>query len=140
MNRIPDQLIKLTAAQELFVATADRLDPVLSLRPGVCGEWSPKDVVAHLVGWDESLLTFIVDIDNFEPPTDVDKFNEMSVYSRQSLSWEEALTEMDTIFQQLRQALPTVTPDMKIYPRVTGWLDGRTADYELHQGQLAAWL
>ena len=43
-------------------------------------------------------------------------------------------------FVLLAEALPTVTPAMKIYPRVTGWSAGRINDYQIHHEQLARWL
>lgn len=52
MNKLIEQLANLTRAQSDFVQIANQLDPQKRNQPGVCGEWSPKDVVAHLVGWD----------------------------------------------------------------------------------------
>jgi len=47
---------------------------------------------------------------------------------------------MKTNFQELKLAVAAVVPEMKSYARVVSWLPGRTADYILHTGQLAAWL
>ena len=47
---------------------------------------------------------------------------------------------MEVNFRNLQQAVVTVNPEMKIYERVSSWLAGRTEDYILHQGQLAAWV
>ena len=79
MNTLTERLANLTRAQSDFVQTGNQLDPQKRDQPGVCGEWSPKDMVAHLVGWDKSLLEFITDIDNFSPPHDIDQFNQHSV-------------------------------------------------------------
>lgn len=137
---LEERLIKLTQTQTKFVDVANQLSQAQQTKVGVCGSWSPKDVVAHLVGWDASLKQLIVDIENFVPPYDVHQFNEQSVAVRQALSWQDVLTELQTNFAELQTAVPTVTQEMKIYGRVKDWLSGRIADYELHTGQFEAWL
>jgi len=123
-----------------FCQTANQLAPLLRSKPGVCGDWSPKEVVAHLIGWDELLQDFIFDPDEFDPPIDVNQFNKQSVALLEQLNWAEVMRELETSFHGLEQALATVQPDSKIYPRVVMWMQGRIEDYELHTGQLAAWL
>jgi hypothetical protein len=140
MNTLSEQLANLTCAQSDFVQIANQLDPQKRDQAGVCGEWSPKEVVAHLAGWDQSLLTFITDNDNFIPPNDVEQFNQQSVQSRKHLSWPEIMQEMEANFRKLQQVVVVVSPEMKIFDRVTSWLAGRTEDYVLHRSQLAAWV
>ncbi|VAW31927.1 hypothetical protein MNBD_CHLOROFLEXI01-3654 [hydrothermal vent metagenome] len=132
--------IDLKFAHANFVQVANQLDPNKRCQAGVCGEWSPKDVVSHLVGWDKSLKAFIEDVENFDPPYDADDFNRLSVKSRKHLSWNAVMNELKTNFLDLEQAITTVTPRMKIYNRVMGWLSGRIEDYDLHKSQLEDWL
>ena len=131
---------KLNIAYANFIQAANQLDPNKRYQAGVCGEWSPKDVVSHLIGWDKSLKTFMVDTENFDPPHDVNNFNMLSVKSRNHLSWGEVMNELETNFSDLTQAIATLEPQMKIYKRVNSWLLGRIEDYELHTGQLEDWL
>ena len=131
---------KLDSAHSHFVEVANQLGPTRQNRAGVCGEWSPKDVVAHLVGWDASLKQLIVDIEHFEPPYDVDGFNQCSVDTRTALSWADVMQELALNFSALMDALTTVEPSMKIYDRVTSWIAGRIEDYQLHTSQLELWL
>ena len=140
MNKLIEQLANLTRAQSDFVQIANQLDPQKRNQPGVCGEWSPKDMVAHLVGWDQSLLTFITDNDKFIPPNDVEQFNQQSVQSRKHLSWPDIMQEMEVNFRDLQQGVIVVSPEMKIFDRVSSWLAGRTEDYVLHRSHLAAWV
>ncbi len=140
MNTLTARLADLNRAQSDFVQTANQLEPQKRDQPGVCGEWSPKDVVAHLVGWDQALLVFITDPDHFSPPDDIDLFNQQSVQLREHFGWSEVIQEMDLNFRNLQQAVVTVHPEMKIYERATSWLAGRAEDYTLHQIQLAAWV
>jgi hypothetical protein len=140
VNALTEQLADLTQAHADFLKIAYQLEPQKREQPGVCGEWSPKDVVAHLVGWDRLLLEFIADTDSFVPPTDADQFNQQSVYARQDLGWSDVMQEMAAIFYDLQQAVATVNAYMQIYDRVLSWLAGRTEDYRLHRGQLAEWV
>jgi len=50
------------------------------------------------------------------------------------------MQEMEANFRNLQQVVVVVSPEMKIYDRVTSWLAGRTEDYVLHRSQLAAWV
>jgi hypothetical protein len=140
MNKLSERLSNLTRAQADFVRIGNQIDPQKRDQPGVCGQWSPKDLAAHLVGWDKSLLEFITDMDSFTPPDDIDRFNDQSVQMRKHLSWPDVMQEMEVNFRQLQQAVVTVNPEMKIYDRVISWLAGRTEDYIIHRGQLAAWV
>ncbi len=126
MNTLAEQLADLTQAYVEFVEIANQLDPQKRLQPGVCGAWSPKDMVAHLVGWDSSLLAFITDPNNFDPPYDVEQFNQQSVAQRKTLAWSDAMREMAVMFHSLQQAVADVTPEMQIHDRVLSWLAGRS--------------
>lgn len=130
----------LNHAYTNFIQIATQLEPEQRQQPGVCGDWSPQAVVAHLAGWDADLCSFITAPDAFSPPADVDQFNADSVSSRQHLTWAESVDELQTGFQALLQALGTVSPEMKIYDWVSHWLGGRRRDYDLHAGQLKEWI
>jgi len=139
-SRFLSRLVTLSGAYTKFCQAANQLTPQQHNQPGVCGDWSPKEVVAHLVGWDELFHDFIVDPDEFDPPIDVNQFNTHSVATLQELPWAGVMRELEVSFRGLEQALSTVQPDMKMYPRVMMWMQGRIEDYELHTGQIAAWL
>lgn len=141
MDETINQLFtKLTAAHANFIQVANQLNGNKQYQAGVCGEWSPKDVVSHLVGWDQSLKELIIAPDDFDPPDEVANFNARSVTSRQHLDWTAVIDEMETNFEELKQALALVKPEMPIYRRVISWLPGREEDYELHTSQLEAWV
>ncbi len=130
---------ELSTAYAHFFEVATELEPAKRNQPGVYGDWSPNDVISHLVGWDRSVQEFIADPDGFDPPYDVDAFNAKSVSERQHLSWDESINELQINFRGLQKAISTVTSDMKIYNRVSGWLKGRREDYDVHASQLRDW-
>ncbi len=113
---------ELAAAYTRFFQIAARLEPEQRDRAGVCGEWSPKDVIAHLIGWDKALQTFITNSDGFKPAPlyDVNTFNAKSVAERRHLTWKEIIDALESSHTGLQQALTTVTPEIKIYNRVRG--------------------
>lgn len=135
----------LANAYTSFVAVTAQLDETLHNKAGVCGEWSPREVIAHLVGWDakavEGFNLFIQgEGERFVFP-DIDEFNAQSVRSRQHLTWHAALSELQTAQQELQDMIKIV--QAKGLPAESGfgrWLIGRTADYELHTQQLQAWV
>ena len=131
---------ELTAAYSAFLAVAGQLPAEKRMEPGVCGEWTPKQVMDHLIGWDTSLKSLIVETDAFVPPEDVDQFNADSIAVRKQATWSRSASEIRSNFQELSQLLPTVQAEMPIYRHVVRWLPGRIADYQMHTSQLAAWL
>ena len=48
------QLTDLRTAYESFLETVNRLTPESFLRP--LGDWTPRDIVAHLIGWNRITL------------------------------------------------------------------------------------
>ncbi len=140
MDPLIARLTGLTQAQTEFVRVVDQLEPAQRDRPGVCGEWSVQQVVAHLIGWDELFVEFIVRPETFTPPQDVDQFNQRSVENRSGDRWDQLMREMTATFDALRRVAAGVSEEVKIYDRVIEWLDGRTEDYCLHRAQIAAWL
>ena len=111
---------------------------------GVCGHWSPKEVVAHLAGWDREAARRFHQF--MKGPTedikyDLDTFNSESVAERQYMNWEQTLKELDEAHHTLRHAIELVEPKhIKMESRFFGWLEGRIRDYKEHIIQIEAWV
>ena len=133
---------EFTTAYTNYLQSIQTLEPDKQLQPGVSGEWSAKDVVAHLAGWDEALHEFITAPENFNPDPlhDIHTFNATSVAKRQAQSWVETVDELHNNFTLLQEAFTTLPAEGPVYDRVCGWLKGRKADYEFHLEQLNEWL
>ncbi len=50
---------RLDQERELLEQTIAALNPGVMLEPGVVGEWSVKDVLAHLADWEEHMLLWL---------------------------------------------------------------------------------
>ncbi|MSQ10275.1 MAG: hypothetical protein EXR52_04640 [Dehalococcoidia bacterium] len=142
---VPDWAGRAATAHEAypgFAAAADRLTPTQREAPRAPGEWSPRAVVAHLVGWDQAFADGLRLVLNgtpelFQPPTDVDGFNAVSVTARQQLSWDElrsTLTVTEGDVQSIaRLAERAGLPSDSGFGR---WLQGQAEDYTHHAQQL----
>ena len=133
---------ELSAAYVAFIERTNALEPDKRLQAGVSGAWSPKDVIAHLIGWDSAFQTFIANPDEFDPRPlyETHTFNAHSVAAHAQQTWQETVNELESGFANLQTAVSTVTEEMKIVDRVCSWLEGRTTDYVFHTSQLDTWL
>lgn len=134
--------MELSMAYANFLRVIKQLEPEKRSQAGVSGHWTPKDVISHLIGWDKSLQEFITAPDEFDPEPlyDIDTFNAKSVSERQHQSWKETIDELQSSYIDLEKAIITVTAEMQIYERVSGWVKGRREDYEFHTGQVEEWI
>lgn len=132
----------LSTAHTRLLCVAGQLESSQRNRRGVCGRWSPKDVIAHLVSWDKALEDFLIDPDGFDPSPlyETDKFNARAVSDRHQQSWEETLDEMKMGFDTLNKAMASVAREQRTYRRVCEWLSGRRKDYDHHRNQLEGWI
>lgn len=137
---------ELEAAQRHFMKIAAQLTPDIREKKGVCGEWSAKDVMAHLVGWDTEAVYFLGLFangsgDTYDSSFDVDAFNARSVKTREHLSWDELIHELTSVQAELQQIIKVLqTKNLDSSGGYGNSLTGRKEDYLLHAGQLAAWL
>ncbi len=72
--------------------------------PGVAGDWSVKDVLAHVTSWDEEALTALPVIAAGRRPArygGVDNFNAREVPRRRSLGLEEGLERLGAAHERL---------------------------------------
>lgn len=134
---------ELSHAYDRFRRTVGQLAPSAREQSGVCGEWSPKEVVAHLAGWDREAARRFQQF--MQGPTedidyDLDAFNAESVAARQHLAWEQALHELDKAHRVLQQAIALVEPQhLEADSRFFEWLEGRSRDYDEHTAQIQTW-
>ena len=125
---------------------------------GVAGEWSIKDIVAHLTGWRRRTVARLqaVQHSEVEPPppwpahlqTD-DEVNAWIYESNHERSVREVLSESHHIFQQLLAAIEGLPDEVLVDPaRHLPWLEGQPFSageffahfHEEHEPDMRAWL
>jgi len=137
---------QVSGAHHEFLDAITLLNADLRDKHGVCGEWSPKQVMAHVVGWDrlavDGLALFAIgDGDKFDANVVIDEFNAQSVASRALFSWDETIKDLQITHQELQDIIEVLqVKGLKSDGGFGQWMLGRKQDYIYHTGQIQAWL
>lgn len=135
---------KLNKLQQKFIKVAQQIDEPKRNRPGVCGSWSPKEVIAHISGWDKEVIRqfslFQAGLDK-AIEHDIDEFNKKSVKERQHLSWGEVLTELQQAHEQFYQRAMSISSlELSKNKEYKDWVEVQIEHYKHHTKQLEKWV
>ena len=123
-----------------FVTLLDAIPAELRERPGACGAWSVRELVAHCVGWEweaaRRLRLIAADPTLPDAVYKVDGFNAASVAARARQDWSRTMDELAKASNTLARAARSL-PDEA---RTQEWLIGRAADFEEHADGLRHWI
>ncbi len=124
MNK-SELLTWLQEEYQKWEALLDQIGPAHMEQPGVNGDWSMKDIVAHLTGWNRWLVTRLQAAARSEaqpsPPwpahlqTD-DEINAWIHETSHGRSMREILDETHQVFQQLLVVIEGLPADVRIEP------------------------
>jgi hypothetical protein len=82
----------LSSVEEEFIQVIDSFNTKVRDQKIAENSWSVKDIVAHIVGWEDEVLklfkAFYVNPD-VDDTYDIDSFNENSVSLRKNKTWNE---------------------------------------------------
>lgn len=145
-------LEKLRVEYERLWTTFTRLTPEQMVTPGVLGDWSVKDMLAHLIFWNYyavSELQSALENRPFEFDHDIDHNAEVVERYREQ-SWIDVLVGFASSYKEV-EALIKSLPDDAFEPgsalekvlgeSVTQALNNNTYDhYALHESELRAWM
>src|SRR5512134_1662343 len=101
-------------------AFLDQIGPTCMDQPGVNGDWSMKDIVAHLTGWNRWLVTRLQSAqhEESEPPPhwpvqlqSEDEINAWIFVTDHERSVHEVLDESRQLFQQLFAVIQDLPED-----------------------------
>jgi DinB family protein len=108
VNRREQLLKRLDKAWRAFQESYAGLSEEDRLEPGVTGNWSVKDIIAHVTVWEEEALKHLpVILEGETPPRysvvygGINAFNAQTMKQKQSLSLTEVLRQSDAIHQRL---------------------------------------
>jgi len=104
-------------------------------QPGVNGDWSMKDLIAHLTGWQPRLISRIQAAQRGEPeppppwPAHLQTEDEVNAWiyeSNRGRSVREVLDESRQVFRQLLAVIEGLPDDVRIEPEWhLVWLNGQ---------------
>ncbi|MDQ3225642.1 MAG: 3'-5' exonuclease [Chloroflexota bacterium] len=128
-----------TAANRFF-DLINGMPSALRERPGACGTWSARELVAHCAGWEwegaRRLRLIAADPALPDAVYDVDRFNAASVAARARQDWSRTLEELVKASATLAKAAAAMPEDA----RTQEWLLGRATDFEEHFAELQRWI
>ena len=108
-------------------ALLDAIPAELRERPGACGAWSVRELVAHCAGWEweaaRRLRLIAADPTLPDAVYKVDGFNAASVAARARQDWSRTLDELAKASNTLARAARSLPDDA----RTQEWLSGRAA-------------
>lgn len=123
--------------------------------PGPMGDWTFKDLTAHLTGWRERTIDRIEAGPGVDPPmpwpaqlTTDDEINDWFYAQNRDLPVRDVLADHDQSFARLAAAIAALPDDDLLLPGRFDWLGGAAlVDVELfghlheeHEPSVRAWL
>lgn len=143
-STIDPSLARLQRGYSALLALVDDLPEGMRDQPGACGDWSPRQLLAHLSGWlmeANSRYLAIKAGDRIDRQYDADAdhaaFNQESVASRAALSWDETVADLKASLETfVAEAQATPRDRMADDERYGEWLDWLWKDCVEHMGQL----
>jgi hypothetical protein len=142
------QLARLQRAYVALFALIEDFPEQKRELPGACGDWSPRQTLAHFSGWlVEASERFQAiqagDRTNRQYDRDGDHagFNHASVKARAALSWDETVAELRQVFDQFVAVVQSI-PEAALASdaRYGEWLDTLWEDCVEHMAQLCRFI
>ena len=94
-------------------------------QPGACGEWSPRQVLAHFSGWiieaQRRYGEFALGVEgNIE--YDLDGFNARSINIRKGMDWNSTVKELRSFVQDFHEQARAIPRSKRADERYSEWL------------------
>jgi hypothetical protein len=147
-------LDQIRSEHGLLEATLSRLTHAQMLLPGVDGEWSVKDALAHISAWERWMIGWTNSLQRGEKPDtpdtwDVDRMN-AEIFARVKdfaladvleefrLSYWDSVALAESLSEkQLQTNYPDTWP---MGPLWMGIADNTSGHYKQHRGDIQTWL
>lgn len=131
---------RLASVSANFLEAATKLDTNLREQVKVCGRWSPKDIVSHIVGWEREVarrFRMFLAGQTEDVEYDIDSFNAQSVASRRQLSWEQVIDELKAAQKELKGVNEAIRyENLTTESRFQEWVETLCRHYEHHMAQI----
>lgn len=146
-SRKTEILEQISATHLLLEAHLSALSESEMLRPGVNGDWTVKDVLAHVTWWEQHLLrrlrTGVDDVygENMSVQDATDQANRTAFLDNRARPLPDVIAEFNASYAEVLGAIEALTEEevapAKIY-EVIAWDTFR--HYPEHTAMLKAWL
>jgi hypothetical protein len=129
-------LAEIREGNALLEATLADLDEAQATQPGVGGDWSVKDTLAHILGWDQELVRWLQIFARGETPDlplvdgawdwgEIDRTNERFVASYQHLSWERVLADHRLAIEAVLETVQALPEQVLLDAQHVAWQGDR---------------
>jgi hypothetical protein len=114
----PGLLKRLDTAWGAFQESYAGLSAAELMEPGVTGDWSVRDILAHVTTWEEEALHYLpLILEGGTPPRyrttygSIDAFNALMTERKKGLPISEVLRQVDEIHRRLIDLIQSVPED-----------------------------
>lgn len=146
----------LQSAQGDFESLLDELGTPRLTDPGVVGDWSVKDILAHIAAWEERILVWAAALEQGTKPQPAwpqdwseEQVNQAIYEKNRERTLQDVLDQWRRVYQDLMQVIDGMS-DEELFTRKVSWLGGGSFaeaipgnSYEHlrhHEGDIRAWL
>ena len=151
-----DLLIAMDEERERFLDIIDGLEENDILRPGVCGDWSVKDILVHLTRWEAELIKLLWQVKQGQKITSAflstapeDEINDAWYQASRDRLLQPVMDDFlgirNQTIQRLEEYSETALTDPSRYSWMKGhalweWISGTCIDHEAEHGnQIKLW-
>jgi hypothetical protein len=142
MGSLDDLINEIEANWSELAAVSRGIPDDVMLRPGTVGDWSLKDLFAHIAGWEEEAARRINDIangmgDELKWPTreEEDEFNARTIEKSRALTLEQVMKRLEECHQDMMDMLATFGDELVLAEtevRAVEWVPGWTYMHYQH--------
>ena len=127
---------RIDESWDRFLAVLDEVPEDRLEEKGACGEWSVKDLMAHMAYWDDRavLVADTIGVGQEIEPIDWQEVNSQEAALRSSWSVDESRAEMHAAHERLLKAVerhPDLGPDL--------WEGNTFEHYDEHAADVRSW-
>ena len=122
-------LQNLSSIRKKFIITINSLPEEKILTPGIVGDWSVKDILAHITMWEAELVTLLWQAERGRNPTtahfgktSIDELNNKWYLSMKNRALSQILSDFHGVRKQTERRVMALTNNDLTNPKRFTWL------------------
>lgn len=139
--------------------TLERISAQQMITPGVVGDWTVKDLLAHITVWEKRMVHWLEqtirdEVPEMLPPgmtwDDLDQWNEETYQKHRHRALDEVLSDFEFSYHKALSSVQEITEEDLVDPQRFPWREGRPLwimvaantswHYKEHEETITAWL